>query len=245
MTSRPRARADRVVGALAQARVALGFRRGGGGAAAVGADVARPGRAGLVVALAGEALRVWAAGHLEKSREVTRSGPYRWTRHPLYVGSSVIALGVVIASNSVVVAVLAAVYMVATIDGRDSDGRGVPAAGRSATPTSATSGRKREPMERRFSVERAMRNREYRAAAGARRRASRLLRLKAAAADLRLRPARAARMIVSRRRTTCPREGGACHAEAAECVVPDAKRACHAEARGVCRAARRRAKAGG
>jgi hypothetical protein len=35
-------------------------------------------RAGLFVALAGEAsLRIWAAGHLEKSREVTRSGPYR------------------------------------------------------------------------------------------------------------------------------------------------------------------------
>ena len=37
-------------------------------------------RAGLVVALVGEAIRVWAAGHLEKGREVTRSGPYRWTR---------------------------------------------------------------------------------------------------------------------------------------------------------------------
>jgi hypothetical protein len=30
---------------------------------------------GVVVAAAGEALRVWAAGHLEKSREVTTSGP--------------------------------------------------------------------------------------------------------------------------------------------------------------------------
>ena len=33
---------------------------------------------GAVVALVGEALRIWAAGHLEKSREVTRSGPYRF-----------------------------------------------------------------------------------------------------------------------------------------------------------------------
>ena len=31
----------------------------------------------------GTALRVWAAGHVEKSREVTSSGPYRFTRHPL------------------------------------------------------------------------------------------------------------------------------------------------------------------
>ena len=39
---------------------------------------------------AGEALRIWAAGHLEKGREVTASGPYRWTRHPLYLGSTII-----------------------------------------------------------------------------------------------------------------------------------------------------------
>ena len=59
----------------------------------------------------GEALRIWAAGHLEKGREVTRSGPYRWTRHPLYIGSAIIALGVVIAARSAIVALLgAAVY---------------------------------------------------------------------------------------------------------------------------------------
>ena len=62
---------------LARRRVPLGF------VTAVAALVlARPTwttwRYGLLVALAGEAIRVWAAGHLEKSREVTRSGPYRW-----------------------------------------------------------------------------------------------------------------------------------------------------------------------
>jgi hypothetical protein len=31
---------------------------------------------GLPIALVGQLLRIWAAGHLEKSREVTRSGPY-------------------------------------------------------------------------------------------------------------------------------------------------------------------------
>ena len=45
-------------------------------------------RAGSARRVAGEAIRVWAAGHLEKGREVTTSGPYRWTRHPLYVGSA-------------------------------------------------------------------------------------------------------------------------------------------------------------
>ena len=56
----------------------------------------------LPVALAGEAIRFWAAGHLNKSREVTRSGPYRFVAHPLYLGSSVIGAGLAIASHSVV-----------------------------------------------------------------------------------------------------------------------------------------------
>ena len=85
-----------VVAFLARKRVPLGF------VTTVAALVlARPTwttwRAGLLVAVVGEAIRVWAAGHLEKSREVTTSGPYRWTGHPLYVGSSILALGVVIA----------------------------------------------------------------------------------------------------------------------------------------------------
>src|SRR5258708_6204824 len=95
---------------LARRRVALGF------ATALATIVlAHPTwgtwRAGLFVALAGEAVRIWAAGHLEKSREVTRSGPYRWTRHPLYVGSTIMALGIVIASRSASVGALAALYM--------------------------------------------------------------------------------------------------------------------------------------
>ena len=44
--------------------------------------------AGAIVALVGEGLRIWAAGHLEKGREVTASGPYRFSRHPLYLGST-------------------------------------------------------------------------------------------------------------------------------------------------------------
>ena len=48
---------------------------------------------GLPIALLGQVLRIWAAGHLEKSREVTSSGPYRFTRHPLYLGSSLMGRG--------------------------------------------------------------------------------------------------------------------------------------------------------
>lgn len=120
---------------------------------------------GLIVATLGEAFRIWAAGHLEKSREVTRSGPYRFTRHPLYVGSSILALGVVIASGSVVVAVLAAVYMGATLAAAV---RTEEAFLRQAFGTAYDDYRaaRAEPMARRFSMKRAMRNREYRAVAG-------------------------------------------------------------------------------
>jgi protein-S-isoprenylcysteine O-methyltransferase Ste14 len=48
---------------------------------------------GLVLALAGILLRIWAAGHLRKHRELTVSGPYRWTRNPLYLGSFIMGIG--------------------------------------------------------------------------------------------------------------------------------------------------------
>jgi hypothetical protein len=70
---------------------------------------------GGAIAVCGEALRVWAAGHLNKSREVTSSGPYRWFAHPLYVGSSVMGAGLAVASSSPVVAVLIATYLATTI----------------------------------------------------------------------------------------------------------------------------------
>jgi protein-S-isoprenylcysteine O-methyltransferase Ste14 len=120
---------------------------------------------GLSVALVGEAIRMWAAGHLEKSREVTRSGPYRWTRHPLYVGSSFVALGVIIAASSVTVAIVGTLYMVTTIVAavRAEEAFLRQAFGDTYARYQRSEG---EPMERRFSLERAMRNREYRAMMG-------------------------------------------------------------------------------
>ena len=120
---------------------------------------------GFGVAFVGEAIRVWAAGHLEKSREVTRSGPYRFMRHPLYVGSSVMAVGIVIAANSLLVAVVAAVYMTSTLAAAVQTEEAFlrrafgDTYDRYAQSTA-------EPMRRTFSLERAMRNREYRAVLG-------------------------------------------------------------------------------
>ncbi len=41
---------------------------------------------GLPLVIAGEALRLWAAGHLTKTVELVTSGPYGYTRNPLYLG---------------------------------------------------------------------------------------------------------------------------------------------------------------
>jgi protein-S-isoprenylcysteine O-methyltransferase Ste14 len=149
---------------LARRRVALGF------ATALAMIVfAHPTwttwRAGLVVALAGEAVRIWAAGHLEKSREVTRSGPYRWTRHPLYAGSTIMALGIVIASRSALAAALALVYMTATLTAAIRTEETFLRTAFGDTYDRYRDSRA-EPSGRRFSLARAMRNREYRAAAG-------------------------------------------------------------------------------
>ncbi len=71
--------------------------------------------AGFAIASLGEAIRFWAAGHLHKAREVTSSGPYRWFAHPLYLGSSVMGVGLSVACRSATVAVLIALYLGATL----------------------------------------------------------------------------------------------------------------------------------
>ncbi|MGH9332442.1 MAG: methyltransferase family protein [Vicinamibacteria bacterium] len=55
--------------------------------------------AGIGVAAIGEALRLWASGHLEKDQGLTTSGPYAWTRNPLYLGSLFVGLGFCIAAG--------------------------------------------------------------------------------------------------------------------------------------------------
>jgi protein-S-isoprenylcysteine O-methyltransferase Ste14 len=161
---RERASTHPAVAFLARKRVALGF-----AAALVTAIAARPTwpawRVGLFIAVAGELVRIWAAGHLEKGREVTRSGPYRWVRHPLYVGSLLIALGVIVASRSAVVAAIVTVYMVATIAAAIRTEEAFLRRSFGAAYDLYRDSRA-EPMRRRFSAARALRNREYRAVIG-------------------------------------------------------------------------------
>jgi protein-S-isoprenylcysteine O-methyltransferase Ste14 len=61
---------------------------------------------GLPVSLAGLALRAWAAGHLAKDQRLAVSGPYAFTRNPLYLGTLITALGLAIAGHSAGLALL-------------------------------------------------------------------------------------------------------------------------------------------
>lgn len=54
---------------------------------------------GSAIALAGALLRLWAAGHIEKGRTLAQSGPYAYTRNPLYLGSFVMATGIILAGQ--------------------------------------------------------------------------------------------------------------------------------------------------
>jgi protein-S-isoprenylcysteine O-methyltransferase Ste14 len=161
---------DTVIYVIARGRVALGFVSG-----VLVLILAQPtGRSltiGMSIAACGELLRIWAAGHLHKSREVTASGPYRFLPHPLYVGSSVMGLGLAITCASVPVAALIAIYLVTTLTAAikseeaflrrtfgeqyDLYRTGMAAKRRDAGTA-----------KRRFSLQQAIANREYRAIVG-------------------------------------------------------------------------------
>jgi len=159
-----------VVAWIARLRVPLGF-----SVALLTVWLADPTVGSLAVggslALAGEALRFWAAGHLNKSREVTVSGPYRWMAHPLYAGTVMIGVGIAIACRSVVLALSIAGYLAATliIAARREElflraKFGAAYAKYRGDATASTSSA--PDVHRRFSFARASANREYRAAVG-------------------------------------------------------------------------------
>jgi protein-S-isoprenylcysteine O-methyltransferase Ste14 len=53
---------------------------------------------GSTVALGGVWIRAIASGHVKKNEELATSGPYAYTRNPLYLGSIVIASGFALAA---------------------------------------------------------------------------------------------------------------------------------------------------
>jgi protein-S-isoprenylcysteine O-methyltransferase Ste14 len=55
---------------------------------------------GVVLMLAGLGIRFWASGYLKKSRVLTTSGPYAYTRNPLYLGNFILGFGVSVIANN-------------------------------------------------------------------------------------------------------------------------------------------------
>ncbi|HEX8029741.1 MAG TPA: isoprenylcysteine carboxylmethyltransferase family protein [Vicinamibacterales bacterium] len=120
---------------------------------------------GAAIAIVGESIRLWAAGHLEKSKEVTQSGPYRYTRHPLYLGSSLIGIGMAVIANNLIVAAIVLTYLVSTLTAamrseeahlREKFGDAYDAYAEKRAPK----------VERQFSWSRAIYNREHHTIAG-------------------------------------------------------------------------------
>ncbi len=146
--------------------------------------LARPDAASLwtggAVILVGLALRGWAAGVLEKDRELAVSGPYAFTRNPLYLGSFVIGVGAAFAGGRIWIgAVFLAFFGLAyrgpmaresrRLEERFGDGYrryrdAVPAFLPRLTPFRPRT--ETTPAPTRFSLARYLRNREWEAALG-------------------------------------------------------------------------------
>ncbi len=54
---------------------------------------------GLGLIVAGLAVRSWAAGHLQRNRDLATSGPYAYLRDPLYLGRLLLLFGLGVMAN--------------------------------------------------------------------------------------------------------------------------------------------------
>lgn len=142
--------------------------------------LARPSAVSLAVGaglgLIGLAVRAWAAGHIRKEKALAVTGPYRYTRNPLYLGSFILGTGLVIGARNwwgaaVFAAYFFAFYLPVMAEERDrlrrlfpldeaDYERRVPAFWPKLRPAPATEPRKWAPAL-------FLRNKEYRAWIGA------------------------------------------------------------------------------
>ena len=70
----------------------------------------------LVLVIPGIWLRAYASGYVKKNTELTVTGPYAYTRNPLYLGTMLIAFGFALASRSIwialtLIALFAVIYV--------------------------------------------------------------------------------------------------------------------------------------
>ncbi len=135
----------------------------------------------LLLVIPGLSLRGYASGYVKKNRELTQTGPYAYTRNPLYLGSILIAAGFALALLSwPVAAMLAAVFLIIYVPVIASEERFlrsnfpdfnaycrrvprlIPRLTAAGPPTGQT-----EVSSGNFSLDRYLRHREYNATIGA------------------------------------------------------------------------------
>jgi protein-S-isoprenylcysteine O-methyltransferase Ste14 len=132
---------------------------------------------GGAVGVIGLWVRALAAGHLHKQEMLTVSGPYAYTRNPLYFGSAILTAGAAVAMNSWIAAALLIAYFALfySVVMRKEEGelrfhhgaafdeyaKAVPLFFPRVTAAKLGLG-----VERAFSLSQYKRNREYRAAIG-------------------------------------------------------------------------------
>ena len=135
----------------------------------------------LLLVIPGLWLRGYASGYVKKNRELTQTGPYAYTRNPLYLGSILIAAGFAFALLSwPVAAMLAAMFLIIYVPVIASEERFLRSTFpdfeayclrvprllprlSAATPASAET----EVSSGKFSLDLYLRHREYNAAIGA------------------------------------------------------------------------------
>jgi protein-S-isoprenylcysteine O-methyltransferase Ste14 len=132
---------------------------------------------GAILGAVGLLVRALAAGHLHKQTVLTVSGPYAFTRNPLYLGSAILMLGVAVATYSWLSALILCFYFAlfySVVTRReeqelhaqhgvafDDYAQAVPLFIPRLTPATLFGDRKES-----FSFTRYKKNREYRAAIG-------------------------------------------------------------------------------
>ena len=66
---------------------------------------------GAIIGFVGVLIRAWAAGHLNKNKELTISGPYRFSRNPLYLGNILMSAGLMVNANTYIGGGLLLLYL--------------------------------------------------------------------------------------------------------------------------------------
>jgi protein-S-isoprenylcysteine O-methyltransferase Ste14 len=61
---------------------------------------------GAGISIVGLLIRAWASGHIQKNSALATSGPYAYTRNPLYLGSFILGLGFTVGAGRWLLGVL-------------------------------------------------------------------------------------------------------------------------------------------